>query len=86
MADGSERAGGESLKIPRTNGKHRVCRPCGDWCDVLVLAAVGQATRLWLCPMLSGPEIIDRAVALALMRASLAGGVCVVVRTSDLSP
>lgn len=61
------------------------CQLCQEHCDVLVLAAVGPTvTAVWKCPMRLGSERMDRAVSLALIRASLAQSPCIVIHESDL--
>ncbi len=77
---------GENRRSATNGVKAYCCRPCPERCDVLLLAAVGETTRVWKCPMMLGTELMDRAVALALIRAAYDDTVCVVIRIPDVEP
>jgi hypothetical protein len=72
-----------SGKATKDTGSPR-CGGCSADCDVLVLAATGVRTVIWRCPLAVGSDQMDRAVALALIRSSLEGMPCIVVRRRDV--
>lgn len=78
------RQAGQAGKLSEASEKLSFCGQCGEDCEVLAMAAAGLATIIWKCPMMIGTESMDRAVALAMIRAALSDDVCIVIRLSDL--